>query len=176
VGAFPLRNEPAPLLLYAIAVVVIGIFGVVAVRAVAADRALLRTGALIMFWSVAVPVGLTYVTYHQNGLTWQGRYGMPYTVGLFVVAAIALDRTNPPLSQPIVLVGTLTWGLAHVVGQVHVLGEQRSDTHLVAATGWWAPPTALIVLLALAAAAAWLGALRRQPEVTTSPLVQQLVH
>ena len=160
VGAFPMRNEAAPLGVYAMAVVVLGAFAAVAVRSLKQHRALLRMALLVLFWSAVIPIGITYVTFHDYGLSWQGRYGMPLAVGLFVIAGMTLDRHDPRATQPVIVVGTVTWGLAHVLGQLHVLAQQRADTQLVAATGWWVTPPLVVVLAGLAATAAWLGAFR----------------
>jgi hypothetical protein len=169
IAAFPLRNEPAPILCYAVAFVVLVSMSVATIRSLRGQRALARALLLLVVLSVAVPVALTYQSYETLGLAWQGRYGMPYTVGFFVLAAMALDRGLPSPRLPILVVGVGTWVFGHVIGELSVLAEQSSDHHLVAATGWWAPPPAAIVALGVVAAAAWVTSVRlAEPQVHRS--------
>jgi hypothetical protein len=155
IGAFPFRNEPAPPLLYAVALVVLMGVAAALFRSLRRDPALTRLLATVLFVSVAVPVTLTYATYGTLGLSWQGRYGMPYTVGLFVVAGLALDRGRQEPRRSLLVIGTCAWVFAHVVGQSGVLEKQTERHALLAATGWWAPPLILVGITGLLAAATW---------------------
>ena len=168
IGAFPLRNEAAPVGLYAFTLAVLVSVAIIAVRALRRDAGLTRMMVVTAFWTVVVPVALTYITYHDFGTSWQGRYGMPYSVGLFVIAAMALDAHPPRIGSTLPLVGVAMWGAAHAIGLVGVLAEQRSDHRLVLATGWWAPPVLMIIGLAALATFAWLRALR-VPIAVTEP-------
>jgi hypothetical protein len=159
IGAFPFRNEPASSQFYAIAIVVLGAFATISVRALRGQRALIRTTGALATFSVSVPIFLTALTYHEVGTIWQGRYGMPLSVGLFFIAALALDGRRTPLRHSFLVVGAAAWGLTHLLGQGGVLHKQEADHVLVAATGWWAPPLALVVLIAIAATVSWIRAL-----------------
>lgn len=160
VAAFPLRNEAAPTPLYAIALVVLGAVVGATVKALRSQPDVVRLVSLILVITISLPVVLTYVTFHQIGPAWQGRYSMPLAVGLFVAAALALDEAGPRPWRPAIVVGTACWTLAHLIGLLDVLHKQRSDTVLVHATGWWDPPRALIIVLAALASVAWLRALQ----------------
>lgn len=170
IAAFPLRNESAPVAVYAIALLVLGSLAIITVRALKGQRRLGWTAAMAMFCTAAVPIAITYTGYHQYGMSWQGRYGMPYSVGLFVLAASALDNRAPSLPSSIVVVGTTAWGLAQVIGQLGVLINQRQDDHLVQMTGWWVPPTAVILAIGVAATAAWFHSLQSARAILPAPV------
>jgi hypothetical protein len=159
IGAFPLRNDAAPVALYAMALVLLGALAVVGARALAGQWRATRMVAIVLFWTIAVPVGMTYLTYHQFGVAWQGRYGMPYAVGLFLIGAMVLDDRARHLRRPVIIVGTSLWVATHLVGVFGVLSVQRRDHELIKLTGWWNPPDVLILLLGVLACAAWLRAL-----------------
>jgi hypothetical protein len=156
VAAFPYRNESAPGVVYGIAFVVLLTLAVLTARALRGRRRLAVTLGVALFVTVAVPVGTTYAGYHQFGMSWQGRYGMPYSVGIFALAALALDDHGPSLRGPFLWLGTIAWGLAQTIGLTHVLAIKRTDHALIAATNWWAPPLGLAIALGAIATAMWL--------------------
>jgi len=76
--------------------------------------------------SFAVPVALTLISFERLGLAWQGRYTLPFAVGLAVVAASALDRRAPELRRlrvlvPVILAGSV---LAQTISLVAVRNRQ----------------------------------------------------
>lgn len=160
IGAFPRRNDAAPVALYACAVVVLGWFAWVTVRALRGQSDLVRMVVTLLVGSVVVPIALTYLTYSTLGFSWQGRYGMPYSVGLFVLAGAALDRSRPSPRAALIATGVPFWVLAQVIGQLGVRDMQLSYHSVVRATHWWALPPAGVAALGILAAAAWLRATR----------------
>lgn len=160
VGAYPMRNDQAPAAVYAVAFVLLVILLVLTVRALRYQRRLALACGLVLLLSAGVPATLTYVTYHQFGLSWQGRYGMPFAVGLFILVGAALEQRGPTLRRPTLFAGAAAWGLAQTIGPVHVLDQFRAERGLTAATDWWVPPAFLIVALGVAAMAAWVTSMR----------------
>lgn len=155
VAAFPYRNQPAPAVVYGIAAVILIALAVMTARALRGQLRLAAAIVVILGLTIAVPVGITYAGFHQYGLSWQGRYGMPYSVGLFILAAVALDERGRAIGGAILWGGAVGWGAAHMLGTAGVLREMRADHALVNATGWWAPPMLLVVALGLVATALW---------------------
>lgn len=172
VAAYPMRNEAAPLIVYALALAALGCLLLAAFRAVSTDERVRRTLAVVLLLSYAVPYALTIATFKTLEIAWQGRYGMPFTCGVFVLVGLALDRRSPARSTPAWLVagGTVVWAVAHVVGQLGVLGELQRDPMVGTPAGWHAPTPWLIALLGVAAAGVWARAVRPQRVEADDPL------
>ena len=110
IGVFPGSNEVAPVPVYAVFVVLY--LGLVVLAWRAARGRTRAALVLIMGVSAVLPLLLTVLTWDNLGLAWQGRYGLPYAMGLFLIAGQSLDRRPPKwaaLSSPSALL--LSWGL-----------------------------------------------------------------
>lgn len=157
IGAFPMRDNAAPMTVYAIMVVVLGAVAVLTLRRTPwRSRSMLALG-FVAVASFVVPAGMMVMTYHQLGSAWQGRYGMPFTVGLLVLAGRQLDSAEHavPRARALAALGAAALVLAHFLSQWAVMTKQRADFDLVAGTHWVPPSAALLVALAVAAALCW---------------------
>ncbi len=163
IGAFPYRDQPAPLAVHALVLLVMVALLVLAVRR--GDGTERRAVVLATVMCLAVPSVLVALTLQERGGVWQGRYLLPFMVGVVVLAGLVLDRARWR-GPTLVAVGMLA--VAHVVSVVHVqLTELDRDVSAQDA-GWSHPPTAvtgLLVLLGCAVLAAVLTLLPRT-EVT----------
>jgi len=93
VGVFPTAVELAPKAMYVIGLTM---YGALLVLAKPVLRTVWRPMAVIVAVSAAIPVATTIMTFDRLGLSWQGRYGLPYAVGLFLIAGYALDSRRAP--------------------------------------------------------------------------------
>ena len=153
VGAFPARDEMAPLALYAIALILWWLVLFAAVRAAGRrERAALGLAVLL---SAAVPCVITALTYASIGPVWQGRYGYPLAMGVWLISGYALDRKPALLAgfpalrtgrRPLVMV-ILTIGVTQLIGQFGVLVPQVRKSPLADSDAWIAHPAWLVVLL-----------------------------
>ena len=98
IGAFPYRDQPAPLEVYVLALLVLLTLLVAAVRhgaGVGRGRSSWRPCS-----ALAVPSVLVAITLQERGGMWQGRYSLPFTAGVVMLAGLVLDRvrwrSNPP--------------------------------------------------------------------------------
>jgi MFS family permease len=127
IGAFPLRYDHAPPLVYALWLVPF-----VALMWAGYRRASTRvrgTIAVLMAVWLIVPWILSVIAYPSEGMAWQGRYALPLALGFPALAGLALSRTGrTPRSREVFVAFALT-GLAHSVSAVWV-GAQRIDIHL----------------------------------------------
>jgi hypothetical protein len=160
VAAFPFRDEPAPLIVYAISLLILSVLAVLAMRAAGGRMRL--TIAFVALASYAVPTALSVISFSRLGLSWQGRYGMPFTVGLILLFGLALETTRTPLHRTVVTLSLGALMVMHASGQIAVLVSQKRDLVLVHATGWWAPEPLVLVVLATAAGIAWQRCLARR--------------
>jgi hypothetical protein len=108
IAAFPTRNEPAPVLVYALWALLFLLLVVWAVRV--ADGRHRIALALLAVLAVAVPEALMVQAWDFAGSAWQGRYTLPLTVGFLVLAGDALDRAGARLPA------VPTWGVAAAIG------------------------------------------------------------
>lgn len=151
IGAYPFRDEPAPLPVYGLVIaLVLGIL-LAARPALRTERRLRRCLGFVVLCSFAIPAAATVLTYDRLGMTWQGRYGMPFTFGFFLLVGLALDRRPPPRHVPtgVFVLFSGCWALAQALGPISVSLRQRHNVGLVNASGW--NPPSLLLLAALAA-------------------------
>jgi hypothetical protein len=159
VAAFPLRADAAPLLVYPLVLVVL--MALVAAGMVLADRRLRAVLIVAALVSVVVPFVLTVTTIRATGPIWQGRYGIPFHLGLMLLATLALDHRSVPrrVLVPIVGAAGTALAMAHVVSIVHVLHREMLTSPLAGSTDWWSAPTWVVAALASGTFVAWGGAL-----------------
>jgi hypothetical protein len=96
-----------------------------------------------------------------SGVSWQGRYGLPFLVGLVVLAAYALDRAGRSLPGPWPALAGLLYVGAQVVGEVDTLHIEIGRSPLVHSSAWVRPPMWLVVLAcAVGAGLVWWSVVR----------------
>lgn len=169
IAAFPLRNEPAPTVVYAIGVVVFTTFVSWAfARASSRQRiTLVATGLL----SLAVPYAITIATVMVAGLIWQGRYTLPFSFGVVLIAGLVLEQaraTSRIATGLLVIFGALT-SLAHVVSVVNVQRAEGKGSPLAGDARWVSLPLWVVGALAACSVALWTVAVLRgrpsQPDI-----------
>jgi hypothetical protein len=148
IGAFPFRDQPAPLLVHVLVLLVLMTMLVAAVRHGAGDGR--RAVLLAVLLSLAVPSVLVALTLEARGGVWQGRYLLPFLVGVPVLAGLVLDRTrwraDPSDPRPQVLAVTML-GIGHTVSVVHVLRAELRREVSATDPGWVHPPVLVAALL-----------------------------
>ncbi len=152
IGAFPFRDQPAPLEVYVLVLLVLVTLLVAAVRrgAGVGRRAVVLATALFFL----VPSVLVAITLQDRGGMWQGRYSLPFTAGVMMLAGLVLDRvrwrSNPRDIRPQAL-ALVMLALAHAVSVVHVQLAELNRAVSADDAGWLHPPTAgTAILMALA--------------------------
>lgn len=148
IGAFPYRDQPAPLAVHLLVLVVLLGLLVAAVRH-GAGRG---RGPLLLAvaMSLLVPSLLVAATLEGRGGIWQGRYSLPFVVGVMVVAGLVLDRVrwrtdgHDPRPQ---LLAVAMLAAAHVTSVVHVQTTELGRSVSAGDPGWVHPPTAVTGLL-----------------------------
>lgn len=123
VAAFPFRDQPAPIPVYAIVFLVVAGLLVAGLRAGRGRERLAVLAAVVL--SLVVPASIGYLTSASQGPIWQGRYGLPLVVGILVMCGLALDRrTWAPVEGPrLVMLGLVLLALAHTWSVWHVAVE-----------------------------------------------------
>lgn len=161
IAAFPARGDVAPLGVYVVVLALGATLLALALRWGTSRRPERVTLAAVALASVVVPMGLTVLSFTQVGLSWQGRYGMPFSVGMILLLGAWLDRSDLPTRLWAVLaaLAAVMLPVCHVAGAVRSATVFTSRTDLPASV-WTAPPLFLLLLLASAAALLWLLASR----------------
>ena len=159
VAAFPTRSEPAPPYVYAAGLAALTLVAVMVVRRVPAAWRWWLVGVTVLWLAMQLAVSLA--TYQHLGPAWQGRYALPFAVGIPVAAGALAERyagADPPRLLAGVVVAMVT--SAHAVSTVHVLRGELRTSPLAGDPAWVAGPSWLLVLLTLAATALGLLAAR----------------
>jgi hypothetical protein len=156
VAAFPRRGDPAPLAVYVLVGVVY--IGLICVGLVTAGR---RTRLVILAClavAVALPAVFTYRTIGYAGPIWQGRYGLPFHMGVALLAGLALDRYRIARSAreiALIIATCTTLALANGVAILHVLARERMTSPLRLSSAWVSAPSWALLALVAAGFVAW---------------------
>ena len=157
IGAFPLRDQPTHVSVYA-AFFLLGAAGV-GWAFWKADRRLRLAMGFVLAASIAVPAVTTWQTFESYGRAWQGRYGLPFSLGLVLLAGLALERAQAKFPTRGLAACAVVYAVGQVGGPVDVL-HREIDTSPMSGTGdwvhlsvWWTA-----VLAATGALVMWLGA------------------
>jgi hypothetical protein len=153
IAAFPYRNEPtAPVVYVAYLVLGMGLL-VSALTILRRDRWL--SIALIAAIGVAIffPAVSTLATFEKYGASWQGRYGLPYTVGTLLLLTWALDRGGHQISYRVFVPAFALYVVAQTVSVVATLQRQIASDPLHGTGAWVAPTAPLLGSLAVLGAA-----------------------
>ncbi len=163
VAAFPTRHEAAPAMVYACGLVVIA--AVLGLGLAAADRRIRLVLTACLAAAFVVPLVLTVLTVSAADVVWQGRYGMPFMLGLPLLAGLAIEA-RPGGARSAVPLLTVCWApvlVAHLVGVIHVQVSESGPTAAAHAAGWHPAPTILVPALTAAGMLVWFLATLRRP-------------
>jgi hypothetical protein len=158
IAAFPTRSEPAPAVVYATVVAAAALVLAVASRKMPAAWWAVLAGAVLVW--LGAQVAITTATYAQLGAVWQGRYALPFAVGIPVLLAALVDRhrrTDPPRSLLALAVPLLTAG--HAVSVTYVLLKEKASSPLAGSPSWVTVAPPVVVILVVVAGALLTGAL-----------------
>lgn len=155
VGALPFRNEYMPVAVFAVSMV--PFLGLVAAGFIAARARVRAAMGMIVVLSFAVPVVLTLITFSTLGLAWQGRYALPFSIGLLLIACWTLDRKNLEIDRTKVFIPVSigAFALSQVISLATVAHRQEPGWPTDHSAG--APPIVLVVALGLVATALIVG-------------------
>ncbi len=114
IATLAFRNEPAPTAAYILGATAVASLVILGFHR--AERRRRLAMLLIVVISIAVPIVLTWLAYSTQGAAWQGRYGLPLTVGLLLLGAQALGQTTAAADLSS-MVGTLVVAMvgAHAI-------------------------------------------------------------
>ncbi|MDP2772458.1 MAG: hypothetical protein Q8O61_02790, partial [Nocardioides sp.] len=154
VAAFPYRDQMGPLIVYPVVGALVLAMVVVALRVGTGreKRILLAT----MLTALALPVALTLATLQSTGVVWQGRYGLPYSVGFVLIAGVIMGRhaTRSTLPWSLTIPAVLSYIVAIVACLLKVRDTEVSDNAASASDPVWHEPGVFVlgVLVTLAMA------------------------
>ncbi len=160
IGAFPYRDQPAPLGVYALYFVVFSSLLVAAVRA-ARGRERLTLVALAL-GALVLPIVLTLLTAPSQGVIWQGRYMLALMVGLPILCGVALDRARPARGNRAAWVAIALLAVAHAWAVWDVARDESRRPVSADDPSWFTIAPAAIGVLALVGVAT-LGLVLRRP-------------
>jgi hypothetical protein len=159
IGAFPYRDQPAWPFVY-LAALVLGVLWLAGAWAGAANR--LRFGiGLCVAVAMIVPAIITYSTLEEFGTAWQGRYTLPYALGLWALVGLGWAQKARSPASLITWISVALFAVAHLLSLVRVVYEE-SRVH-PANEAWHVPPLLLMVSLPLLATAFLAAAVRESP-------------
>lgn len=158
IGAFPDKRDPAPGIVYLVALLLMGALLVRAIRRSDRPTRLVLLGVMAM--SALVPFMITVSTYALVGPEWQGRYTWPYACGVLVLIGLVLELTRTPVSGAVLASVTLgVMAVIHLPGPLAVVRDEIRTSPLSGTSQWAAPAPWLLVAMTAGALLAFLGAL-----------------
>ena len=163
IGAFPLRDESAPAIVYACYLIVFAVLLAYATRR--ADPRMRWSMGLTAMMGLLVPLSITLATAARAGTIWQGRYTLAFTVGLPILAGMAIAgsrRDQPRWGPPVLLTMTVVLLIGQAVSVLNVYRVELKNPVATVGGGWPFVPAwvlAVVVVLGLAL----LGSLAMNP-------------
>lgn len=158
IAAFPLRTDSGPGVVYlVVAVLVMGLVVTAWRRGLGRARVLML---VTLIASLAFPYVFTLPTVDSVGNIWQGRYLLPYSVGLVLLAGYALGRRRPGPSLPrtaFLLAGT-SYAVALASCYIKLRSDELSGRSASIADAAWHPPSPFMLVAITAVAVALLTA------------------
>jgi hypothetical protein len=161
IAAFPTRAERGALIVYP---VVFFVFG--AILTIALRRATVRARVILIATvslSLAIPLMLTWATYAGRGSMWQGRYGLPFAIGIVLLSSFILDESQVSTKYRAVSVnlGAAVLCVATIACLIRIRDIELQRPASILDSAWAEPSRALITLVASFGWAALLIACRR---------------
>lgn len=145
-GAFPTRGEPAPAMFYALTLAAALLLAGLAFKA--ASRGERLAAMIVAVTGLAVPLVATGATYSRIGAAWQGRYGLPLTLGFFLLCGYALDRRPARLPDHVALAAVMLMTVtADVIAQLQVLRHELVHSPLAHSSEWFRVPSYIVAML-----------------------------
>ncbi|GAB2752776.1 hypothetical protein GCM10027020_00880 [Nocardioides salsibiostraticola] len=154
----------APLIVYIVAAVLVLLLLIPALVAGRTRQRVALGSALLI--SIILPVVLSLPTSAERGVIWQGRYGLPYSVGFVLLSSVILLRSRrryPSWRFVILCLGVygVAMGAAYLrVRDNELLDDSASTPNPI----WFVPSTTLIILVILLAMAAFAHSLSRRTD------------
>lgn len=163
VGAFPFRNQIAPIWVYPLVLLVLATLLVLGVRR---SRGWQRAGLLLgISLTLLIPMLLTWITLEGRGGSWQGRYMLPLAVGVIPLVGLLLDRLGwAPMEGG--RLRALAWTMLAVAHVSSVLSVVLTELNRGVSTSdpGWIQPTPFVVGALMVAAWVCFGAFMRRAE------------
>jgi hypothetical protein len=146
VAAFPSRSEPAPPVVYA---AFLSLLGFLIGFAIWRGKPRLRVALTVaIVASLVVPFCITVATLDEFGTAWQGRYGLPYLLGAAVLFGIPLATLGHRARLMLVGAAFPLVVIGHAVSMTAVLERERRESPLSGTDAWsLAPSPVLLVAL-----------------------------
>ncbi|MFY9913032.1 MAG: hypothetical protein WAK18_00090, partial [Nocardioidaceae bacterium] len=161
IAAFPSRTEQAPLAVYLLYMV--AFFGVLILGWRSAGRSRRLAVLIAAVFTVALSVGVNSYYYSTDGDVWQGRYGLPYAVGIVLISVLALDeaRWSPVRSRSLLRIGWAALTAAQVVGVTSVALKMIDKGSVVDDPVWVYHSPVMIATLTVLGWSFWALAIKR---------------
>jgi len=155
IAAFPRRGEAGAPVIYPVILILVG--AVVGTAVLRSGQGVRRAIGLATALTLVLPLALTFATMDGRGVIWQGRYLLPFSVGVVLLSAFALGRGSS-LRPRLIFIVYAAVGL--IVGISACLLKIRRE-ELAAGTeeAWHVPPAILLVALTVLAICAMAGGL-----------------
>lgn len=148
VAAFPYRNQVSPPVVYATILVLTVALAVAGWRA--ASRRMRWALLVCLLLAVAVPFVITAETMDTHPRAWQGRYGLPYSLGLPLLAGIALQMARRKDPRPrLVLIAAALGAVATSASLIGVIDVEKRASPSFESGIWNAPSPVLVVIVAV---------------------------
>jgi hypothetical protein len=157
VGAFPYRDVPAPLGVYPLVFFVIVLLLAAAWRR-GPTRLSRRAVLAISVTALVIPVVLSLVFMPSLGAIWQGRYELPFVIGVLPLCGLLLDEAGfaPVEGRRLVPLCGLFLAVSHVACVYHVEQHELGRPASANDPAWWHPSGYLLgALILVACAFAW---------------------
>lgn len=147
IAAFPFRGQAGAPIVYPVVLLMAGALVVYAWRT--SQRTERRTIVVSLGAAYVLPFVLTLLTLGSIGSIWQGRYGLPYSVGIVLVSAWVISQRSPLSRVPSVALipFALAYGLAVSACLIKIRTEEMRLNPASSGDPAWLAPSPLVIVL-----------------------------
>lgn len=153
IAAAPNQNlTQIPLVVFAVILAAAAVLFAAGVRG--GGRRIAVTIGFIIVATNAVAIVTTAHAWDYGGMIWQGRYELPFAIGLVLVGGYGADIGRLPDRWAPVIVAVVALG-AHVPAVISILHQQLTISPLSGSSEWFTLPAAVVGGLAAAGGLSW---------------------
>ncbi|MDR7360564.1 DUF2142 domain-containing protein [Nocardioides marmoribigeumensis] len=162
IAAFPTRVNLAPMPVYVAGLGLL--FALLILMRRGANPHVRRATWVAVWLSILVPSVITYRTYADYSIAWQGRYTLPFAIGIVLLAASTMASARRRIRPDAAFIGLMLFVLMQTLGLSTMMARERRLSPGVADGAWVLVPVWIVTLLvAIGSAVLWATAAGQVP-------------
>lgn len=147
IAAFPSQGQSGALVVYPVVLLIFGALVSYAWRLSSrGERRAIVASLVASYW---LPFVVTLLTLGSIGSIWQGRYGLPYSVGIALVSAWVISQRSPLTLVPkrLLIPFAVAYGVAVSACLIKIRMKEMKESLASSDDSAWLAPSPLVIVL-----------------------------